>query len=377
MNDQYFPVLKAKKGELDALSNLSQSVLARTTPIIELTKLGGRQLEAAQKRTDTPFKDYIEKCSAEIAKAIPKKQVMLDIFQWPENFLIESGEHILNYAIDQLTEKGILPCPLIGYDRWETPEYKEAIKSIRLGKDQFFSIRLDSVALEDMLDPDYFNEIIEDIVAEANLIPLNTPVIIDLEDITKKSVNDAIETIGRAYEHMRSLGFTYIISVGSSIPTSVNHAVKTPDSSATIFRKEVLAWKGFLQAYPTASLYFGDYGVRNPRAADNIIAPDMNGKIRYTIENSYFIARGHSLRRENKAAQNNVLARAIVESPHYMGENFSWGDYRIMECSKGKFVGNPTTWISIDTNHHISALTTEIYEFAAKIAATTARTEKA
>ncbi|MGY0523054.1 beta family protein, partial [Pseudomonas aeruginosa] len=85
---------------------------------------------------------------------------------------------------------------------------------------------------------------------------------------------------------------------------------------------EVLAWKGFLQAYPTASLYFGDYGVRNPRAADNIIAPDMNGKIRYTIENSYFIARGHSLRRENKAAQNNVLARAIVESPHYMGENF-------------------------------------------------------
>lgn len=377
MNDQYFPILKAKKGELDALSNLSQSVLARTTPIIEITKLGGRQLEAAQKRTNTPFKDYIEKCSAEIAKAIPKKQVMLDIFQWPENFLIESGEHILNYAIDHLTEKGILPCPLIGYDRWETPEYKEAIKSIRLGKDQFFSIRLDSVALEDMLDPDYFNEIIEDIVAEANLIPLNTPVIIDLEDITKKSVNDAIETIGRAYEHMRSLGFTYIISVGSSIPTSVNHAVKMPDSSATIFRKEVLAWKGFLQAYPTASLYFGDYGVRNPRAADNIIAPDMNGKIRYTIENSYFIARGHSLRRENKAAQNNVLARAIVESQHYMGENFSWGDYRIMECSQGKFVGNPTTWISIDTNHHISALTTEIYEFAAKIAATAARTEKA
>ncbi|MFG8813924.1 beta family protein [Pseudomonas aeruginosa] len=376
MNDQYFPVLKAKKGELDALSNLSQSVLARTTPIIELTKLGGRQLEAAQKWTDTPFKDYIEKCSAEIAKAIPKKQLMLDIFQWPENFLIESGEHILNYAIDQLTEKGILPCPLIGYDRWETPEYKEAIKSIRLGKDQFFSIRLDSVALEDMLDPDYFNEVIEDIVAETNLIPLNTPVIIDLEDITKKSVNDAIETIGRAYEHMRSLGFTYIISVGSSIPTSVNHAVKTPDSSATIFRKEVLAWKGFLQAYPTASLYFGDYGVRNPRAADNIIAPDMNGKIRYTIENSYFIARGHSLRRENKAAQNNVLARAIVESPHYMGENFSWGDYRIMECSKEKFVGNPTTWISIDTNHHISALTTEIYEFASKIAAAATRAAK-
>lgn len=136
MNDQYFPVLKAKKGELDALSNLSQSVLARTTPIIELTKLGGRQLEAAQKRTDTPSKIILKSAQPKLRKQF-LKQLMLDIFQWPENFLIESGEHILNYAIDQLTEKGILPCPLIGYDRWETPEYKEAIKSIRLGKDQF------------------------------------------------------------------------------------------------------------------------------------------------------------------------------------------------------------------------------------------------
>ncbi|AXA04214.1 hypothetical protein [Pseudomonas aeruginosa] len=47
-----------------------------------------------------------------------------------------------------------------------------------------------------------------------------------------------------------------------------------------------------------------------------------------------------------------------------------------MECSKEKFVGNPTTWISIDTNHHISALTTEIYEFASKIAAAATRAAK-
>lgn len=103
----------------------------------------------------------------------------------------------------------------------------------------------------------------------------------------------------------------------------------------------------------------------------------MNGKIRYTIENSYFIARGHSLRQDNKTAQNNVLAKAIVDSHHYMGASFSWGDSRIMDCSQGHFVGSPTTWISIDTNHHISSLTTEIYEFTSQLAATIARTEKA
>lgn len=60
MNNQYFPILKAKKGELEALSKLSPSVLARTTPIIELAKLGGKQLETAMKRTNTPFKEYVE-----------------------------------------------------------------------------------------------------------------------------------------------------------------------------------------------------------------------------------------------------------------------------------------------------------------------------
>jgi len=377
MNNQYFPILKAKKGELEALSKLSPSVLARTTPIIELAKLGGKQLETALKRTNTPFKEYVEKCSLAVSKATPSKQVIVDIFQWPADFTVETGEHILNYTVDQLAARGVIPCPIIGYDRWDIVEYKEAIKSISLGEGQFFSIRLDSVALEDMLDPDYFNEIMEDITAETGLDRASTPVIIDLADISNKSVNDAIEAIQQAYEHIRSLGFTYIIAIGSSIPASVNLAVKTKDTSGTIFRKEILAWKGFLQAFPKASLYFGDYGVRNPRAAENIIAPDMNGKIRYTIENSYFIARGHSLRQDNKTLQNNVLAKVIVDSHHYMGANFSWGDSRIMDCSQGQFVGSPTTWISIDTNHHISSLTTEIYEFTSQLAATVATIEKA
>ena len=117
MNNQYFPILKAKKGELEALSKLSPSVLARTTPIIELAKLGGKQLETAIKRTNTPFKEYVEKCSLAVSKATPKKQVMIDIFQWPANFTVETGEHILNYSIDQLAARGVIPCPIIGYDR--------------------------------------------------------------------------------------------------------------------------------------------------------------------------------------------------------------------------------------------------------------------
>ncbi len=58
MNSQYFPVVRAKAGEIEALKNLSKldkASLERCTPIFEITKLEGKSLEAARKKSNTPF----------------------------------------------------------------------------------------------------------------------------------------------------------------------------------------------------------------------------------------------------------------------------------------------------------------------------------
>lgn len=365
MNNQYFPIVRAKQGEIEALDNLKSSVLKRCTPVFEVTKLDGQDLDRARKRSDTPYEDYLSSRAEQIAGVFKGRRAIIDVSQWQLGFTTEGGEQILSFLCNRLSDFGVIACPVIGYERWESVEYREMIRTISLSDDAFFCIRLDSIALEDLGDPDHFNGIIEDIVSLLNMSEGDTPVLVDLGDVTRVSMQDIMESVEDAYSHMKSIGFEYVIMAGSSIPDSIEKAVKQVDSTGIVQRKEVIAWKGFMAANPDASLYFGDYGIRNPRSADNI-APDMNVKIRYTIDNSFFIARGHSVRKEHGYAQSQILSRIIVESPHFM-EGFSWGDDKIEACSRGELIGNSTNWIAFDTNHHVSTVVAEVREFTAQL----------
>lgn len=375
MNNQYFPIIRAKSGEFDALSflqKLDNPALARCTPIFEITVLNGKALEAAIKKSDTPFEDYLDARAHSITKIFRGKHILIDVSQWPIGFTTEGGEQILSFVCNRLNDLGVLACPMIGYDRWEVPEYRETITSMPLSDGAYFCIRLDSLAIEDLGDLDHLSEIIEDMVSSTGLVESNTPVLIDMGDATKFSIQDVMEILETAYGHLRGLGFEHIIMCGSSIPDSIEKAVKERDSTGLVQRKEMIAWKGFLSANPTASLSFGDYGVRNPRASDTI-ATNMNVKIRYTVNNAYFVARGHSVKGDDGYAQSQKLSKIIVGSVHYRQPKFSWGDAMIKQCSLGKIIGSSTDWIAYDTNHHLKAVTSEIYEFTAQLAAVSAR----
>src|SRR5690606_37248427 len=88
------------------------------------------------------------------------------------------------------------------------------------------------------------------------------------------------------------------------------------------------------------------------------------GKIRYTITDQYFIARGQSRLKGDRSAQFHRLSNIIMGSGHYMGPSFSWGDQRIMECATNqRGPGTLQIWVSHDTNHHLAFVTEEILEF--------------
>ncbi|MCZ6094613.1 hypothetical protein O5171_07285 [Escherichia coli] len=75
-----------------------------------------------------------------------------------------------------------------------------------------------------------------------------------------------------------------------------------------------------------------------------------NGKIRYTIENKYFVARGHSKQKGNKGAQMYDLARIIVKSPYYLGAGFSWGMIELRLAAERKLrVARPSGLATIPT----------------------------
>lgn len=370
MIPKYTPILKAKQGEFDAQTNLPIEVKNKILPLFELPKFTESTSKLSICRgKENPIECYLNRIINNIALSCGNTATMLDMFNWAPNSTIENGEHVLNYTICNLIHMGVPVTPVIGYDRWEDPEYSNALKHLP-NTDGKFCIRLESYAFEDMLDTEHFVTVIEEIIEALDLNTSLCNVLLDFGDVTKASIVVIQETIESALLILSKYSFEFISIAGSSITKIINDMVADRDSTGIVLRREMVAWQASKKSVNAANLVFGDYGVTNPAAEEVVIAPDANGKIRYTIGKNYFIARGHSRRQGNKGEQMYDLSKAVINSGYYMDPKYSWGDQRIMSCSNGEFKGRPHDWVAIDTNHHIKAVLSEIFEFERSVAPT-------
>lgn len=363
MIPQYVPIVRAKKGEFDAFTNLPDTVHKKILPLFEFPRFTQNTNNLAIcKGQPNPTECYLNDLINKIAKVRGSYPVLIDIFKWPPNATVENGEHVLNYIASRLNNSNVPVVPVIGYDRWDDVEYSNALSYID-SKNGEYCLRLESYAFSDMIDEDYFLENIDDIIAKLNLDTSTCSVILDFGDVTKESISSIQEKITIALNLLAKYHFEFISIAGCSLTTIINDMVPDTDSTGTIIRREMVAWQACKKFENAPNLVFGDYGVVNPTAQDDIIAPDANGKIRYTINSNYFIVRGHSRRIGNKGEQMYDLSQLVIDSPHYMLKEFSWGDQRIMDCSNKLFKGNPCGWVAIDTNHHTQAVVAEVFEF--------------
>ncbi len=353
MKTIYVPVMAAKRGEFTALSNLSDSISKRTVPLFELpTRL--KSLEKSISRT-----------ASDAGKAWQGRPAFLDISKWSPNARTESGIHVLEYALSQFRSNSVEAHPVIRYDRWDDPAYSQALKNIRSYLPVTPCIRLDRETIkDDMPDTSYFYGRIQEILETLDLDTSNCYAMIDFGDVSTTSVPQIIADTEMAIEVLRDIGFSSLIVVGGSMPAAVNEAVDTPDAEGCIPRIEMMAWKAVFTDKGDKRIIFGDYLIRSPIAAEGVIAPHANAKIRYTIDNQYFIVRGHSKKIDSLELQHKSLAKKLVASPYFMGTSFSWGDSSIFDCSVGaKAFRDPTSMIAVDSNHHICSVVAEIFEF--------------
>jgi Beta protein len=354
----YAPLLRAKSGEFTALKNLNKLAKTKILPLFDIPR---NTSKAKVPKTDT---EHIQLVIAEICELWTGNPMMVDAVTWNPNAVTDTGEHIMGYIHAQLEDGGVHVNPVIGYDRWDNTAYQAALSNLTLKDGRHFVLRLDDEALVDSLDPEYFEDRIQTILQNIGRAANECVALIDFGDLSHKTVGDILQQAPAAIQLIYRIGFTRVIVAGSSIPETINLAVKTSSSEGSLLRKEMVIWQALFSTFP--SLVFGDYGVRSPRSNENVIAPDTNGKIRYTIDKNFYIARGYSLRTKDKGAQHHALAAKIVASQHYLGSSFSWGDLQISKCANSEFSGNSTTWIGIDTNHHLEMVVSEVSEFMRK-----------
>lgn len=377
MIPKYMPILKAKKGEFDAYKNLSRTVQLSTLPIFELPRLTDKMLESnTYASKSNPFEYFVNKCALELSSSVEVPTLGVDIHSWAPNASIENGEHILSTFTSALTTQGCEVIPVVGYDRWEDEEYSTVLRLLAQTKERFI-LRLDSFAFEDMVEEDLFLENLEDIITSLGLDTAKCSVVLDFGDVSKLSIIEIETQIDTALSMLEDYHFNFISIAGCSVTTDINGMVPSINSTGLVVRKEFKVWKSIRTFNPNKNFVFGDYGIANPNVADGLIAPDANGKIRYTVSDSYFVVRGYSRRQGEKGAQMHGLCQSLLDSGYFCGAGFSWGDGMIETCTNhGKvngrvFVGNPTSWVSIDTTHHMTFVTQEILDFERSLVTTT------
>jgi hypothetical protein len=359
-------IAKTLPGEFRAMSELRSGHEKRMLTLFDLSK----PKEELARFEDAKDRDaaYIAEVAERIA-GVWSGTTLIDAMRWGAGATIKSGQSIVPYFYDQLVGWGLDVVPVIGYDRWGSEVYRKGLEGITLRDGQLVCLRLESYAIKDAEDPEFFQEQIKEIVDAMKVDPSNYLVLIDFEDTTVASLEQLVNSGNSVIQALAEFGFTKYATAGCSIPQFINEALPKHNSTGKIIRKEWTIFQTFMSAYPQYSWLYGDYGVRGPKSAD-VHTKHTNGKIRYTTSDMYFAARGHSLSEGNKGAQMYALAKWIMNSEYFMGAQFSWGDGEIIRCAQKQFRGRPVDWIAIDTNHHLTWVVREVEELVRRLART-------
>jgi hypothetical protein len=349
-------ILKAKAGEFQGIKFLGASQRQQIAPMFDF--------DLPDENKATSAAEQMKKSVQKLALSNPPPLFFVDAFQWAPDAQVETGDHVISYMISTLRAEGLQPIPTIGYDRWGSPEYRLAISHLGAGPSGRYAIRLDRTVGDDIFDPDHVVDVLNDMLATVNAAPSRCTIFIDLEDVSGNHVSVAslIEDCARIIDAISYIPFAAFVVAGSSVPSQINDAVPTRDSTSSIARKENLVWRAIRAQYPELPVIPGDYGVRGPTSYSGP-NPNMNGKIRHTSDRIFFVARGHAISEDGSYEQMQSLADAVMRSVHYRGPNYSWADQRIADAASHQFTGNMSSWIAIDTNHHLHFVVEEVREF--------------
>ncbi|MBB4867125.1 hypothetical protein HNP46_006033 [Pseudomonas nitritireducens] len=373
MSARYIPILKAKEGELRAVSLLSDRALRAIQPWFDVPPLSDKRRMELLERHSPPVESFLNSITFEMSRACKGRSVYLDLPRWATNAQTEGGEHVIPFMRNQLESMGVKVSPVVDIVRWDDPVYVNALQGMRLESGREFIVRfpIDRDTIEEMSEEDVFFARLEEICDVLALDPGLTRIMVDFGDLSSQrhTVPATLEVAGKAIPLLRRAGFIDISVSGCSLPAFISDAVKEQNSTGLVLRKEMLVWRDLvLNEVGPRAVVFSDYGIRGPNSNDVGGPSSTNGKIRYTIEKEYFIARGYPIKEGLKGAQYYDLAQTIIDSGHYM-PGLSWGDAQILRCSHGEIKGNSSDWIAFDTNHHIEAVALEVLEFESKVAA--------
>ena len=150
---------------------------------------------------------------------------------------------------------------------------------------------------------------------------------------------------------------TYVALAGGSFPMTLTGIPVGAQNK--LRRKEWHVWQDLRVQPGCADVRFGDFTVTNPEPLEIEDPSAMNpsAAIRYALDGEWWLIRGKGVKTVGAGgfSQYNTLCKLLVANPLYAGATFSYGDerYSFYAQSGQTQTGNLTTWRRDAANHHL------------------------
>jgi hypothetical protein len=324
----YFPVLRWKQGEREALRNLSQPVLDKIVPIIEFP-----QNCVPNDRKITTFPQ------SALSDLGTDKSFYLDI-----SYIDECGISSAR-LLDDIFTRGLQCIPVHNLQNGRG-SLATIIQLFTGRKCRSFAIRVsDNVSDAEI---DYTLATLQ----QYGIAHEELDLILDMRDLCNGAVQAKLRMMRMLTQRLGTAYHRSIVLAGSFTKDAIQS-----NSQGWVNRYDWALWKETRQSSDLAHVWFGDYTtvICEFRDSEYRGAPS----IKYTTDDHWFVMKGNL--RERQHPQRIAQSSTVVSAPFYRRQPFSFGDLRIGQCATGVWgPGSTSNWVAIDVSQHIAFAVSQV-----------------
>lgn len=338
----YFPILRAKAGEIDAIGRLRTSTQARTRPMLDFPLYVGDDSDSLSMQYGQRILDA--------AKAWGTSDpIYLDFSRLAPESRTASGMPLVDYVFEVARQSHLLSIPTIGplSRRGPGTAYFDAVSRVITRDKRGLAVRMPfehcanisrlKMAIDETID--LVSVSLDQVDLFLDFGPLALAAVeAPLRPALRAILADALRVVER-------VRFRHVVFAASNLPDSL--APQRKNEVTRVARIEFQVWRDLVGHRNVADIGFGDYGVVHPLQSDGKVPRAPPSRVRIATEDEYFLYKGDpdGIR---------VLARRAIDDGRLQGVPDSWGSTTLRECARDcGIAGNATNWIARDTNVHI------------------------
>jgi len=356
----YMPILKAKAGELDALSHLTAPSI-EFRPVLEIVPpyntddLNGEGPVAKKRKNATSAREKLDKRLNQIAIII-RDRLPAGLAPVIDTGHVDGLPHADDLWTTLMTTLAarLEPTPVRPAFRLTDPPAKlTRLAEISAELGEGGCLRLGTPDADP--DPKAAASTIRNVLAKIGLDVEQVDLLIDMWEI--KSVRDVSRAQGIASEVLAwsdQAPWRSVTLASGSFPASLQGL--PTDGASALPRLDAQLWKGVRNEKPARVPDYGDYAIAHP--ALSTAGWPSNPNLRYATAYEWQVYR----KKFPKEAGNErfcLICRDLVESEHFPSDNMErcWGDKQIaLRAHDRAEPGNASKWRAFGTSRHLAVV---------------------